>query len=45
MRHTQPLRPVWAGEPAPPAGARALQPALDELGTPLHDVTFVVVVL
>lgn len=43
MRHTQPLRPVWAGEPAPPAGARALQPALDELGTPLHDVTFVVV--
>ncbi|QCB93406.1 DEDD exonuclease domain-containing protein [Cellulomonas shaoxiangyii] len=45
------LRPVWAETPGtvpPPPGAPApaavaVQPGLDELGTPLADVTFVVV--
>ncbi|MGY4642758.1 DEDD exonuclease domain-containing protein [Cellulomonas sp. URHB0016] len=36
------LRPVWA-DATPVAGARAVQPTLEDLGTPLSDVTFVVV--
>jgi len=45
-------RPVWAGDPVPgppaegpgsPAGLTVVQPALDEIGTPLAEVTFVVV--
>ncbi|MFC0714981.1 DEDD exonuclease domain-containing protein [Cellulomonas biazotea] len=36
------LRPVWA-DATPAAGARAVQPTLDDVGTPLADVTFVVV--
>ncbi|MBT0994867.1 DEDD exonuclease domain-containing protein [Cellulomonas sp. DKR-3] len=35
------LRPVWAGVPA--AGGTPVQLGLDEIGTPLSDVTFVVV--
>lgn len=35
------LRPVWAGAPA--AGGTPVQLGLDEIGTPLADVTFVVV--
>lgn len=46
MPSDQRLRPLWAqssGGGEPPAAARAHQPTLDELGTPLADVTFVVV--
>ncbi|MCG2798296.1 MAG: DEDD exonuclease domain-containing protein [Cellulomonas sp.] len=43
MREAQRLRPVWAGTPPPSAGARAVQPSLSDIGTPLHEVTFVVV--
>jgi DNA polymerase III subunit epsilon len=35
------LRPVWAGAPA--TGGTPVQLGLDEIGTPLSDVTFVVV--
>lgn len=36
------LRPVWLGDPVP-AGGVAVQLALDEVGLPLSEVTFVVV--
>ena len=36
------LRPVWAQQSVDP-GARAIQPSLDDVGTPLSEVTFVVV--
>ncbi|GIG20545.1 DNA polymerase III subunit epsilon [Cellulomonas chitinilytica] len=36
------LRPVWA-DASPAPGARPVQPSLEDLGTPLSDVTFVVV--
>lgn len=46
MSTVRPLRPVWAdvapGTAAAPAGT-AVQPTLDDVGTPLSDVTFVVV--
>ncbi|MBU4216036.1 MAG: DEDD exonuclease domain-containing protein [Actinobacteria bacterium] len=43
MREAQRSRPVWAGAPLPAPGARPVQPTLSDIGTPLHDVTFVVV--
>ncbi len=50
MSSVRRLRPVWAEDPGaapPPPGhlvpGVAVQPGLDELGTPLSDVTFVVV--
>jgi len=42
MFSDQRLRPSWVGEPAVPAG-RPSQPSLEDIGTPLSDVTFVVV--
>jgi len=42
MPPTRRLRPVWADATVAP-GAVAVQPSLDEVGTPLSDVTFVVV--
>jgi len=36
------LRPVWA-DASPAPGAQPVQPTLEDLGTPLSDVTFVVV--
>ncbi len=43
MSTTRRLRPGVPVASAPPPGARPVQPGLDELGTPLQDVTFVVV--
>jgi DNA polymerase-3 subunit epsilon len=43
MLEAQRLRPSWVDAPPPAPGAAAVQPTLDEMGTPLHEVTFVVV--
>ena len=42
MPTVRPLRPVWA-DATPDHGGRPVQLSLDDLGTPLSDVTFVVV--
>jgi DNA polymerase III subunit epsilon len=42
MSNVRRLRPVWATAPADVTGT-PVQPSLDEIGTPLSDVTFVVV--
>ena len=44
MREAQRVRPVWSDRLGTPgSGTRFFQPGLDETGTPLHEVTFVVV--
>ncbi|MDM7831408.1 DEDD exonuclease domain-containing protein [Cellulomonas edaphi] len=42
MSNVRRLRPVWAGT-SPDVTGTPVQPSLDEVGTPLSDVTFVVV--
>ena len=43
MLEAQRLRPSWVGDPPPAPYAHAVQPSLGDIGTPLHEVTFVVV--